>query len=315
MKYVYALLFLILLSSCGNNLSRSEAEDLINKHNKFTVLGQKPRTNSQAKYNGTQQGYWQKNGTITQKGKTYFYNKNYNNITLKRPGKAVVTTIDGIADAGNNSKTKEVQFSWEYANIDEVVKRFIIKGGTGKAFLRKFDDGWRVNNISFSYKNESFPLTAANKANIKNDIEIEKQRQIEEQKRREAALAKRKAEEEKRNLLIAASKKVNKTLGTFNGIHGFTGRKLKEKITLTDVHIYRNLPGTENNLNIWLGAITQRPTAHRFNQTAMGWNGFAIKVNNKNIKFKEQNEATRFYNMLNTAIDNWNKKYPELKKI
>lgn len=46
----------------------------------------------------------------------------------------------------------------------------------------------------------------------------------------------------------------------------------------------------------------------------MDWNGFAIQIDNEQILFKDEKEATRFYNDLISAVKNWNKKYPELKK-
>ncbi len=319
MKKVGLLLLAVLITSCGNDLSRSEAEDLITNYIRFKELGKKPRTNPQAKYNGQQQGYWDQNSNISNKGKYLFKKKGYNYLELKSPIQAKVTMINGIADTkssfGNNKSFKEVQFTWRYTKMDDVTKRFIVTGGNGKGFMRKFDDGWRVDNISFSFSNQGFALTEADKANIKSDIEIEKKRLKEEQRLREIEMARRKAEQEKRNQLIAISKKSTKTLGTYDGVHNFTGRKLKQQVTLTDTTIYRPLPGNENNLNIWIGSIQKRPTAHQFKQTAMGWTGYVIKVDNSSITFKDQNEATRFYNNLNTAIDKWNAKYPSLKKI
>lgn len=46
----------------------------------------------------------------------------------------------------------------------------------------------------------------------------------------------------------------------------------------------------------------------------MGWTGFVVKINNKRIHFRDENDATNFYLNLISAIDDWNKKYPTLKK-
>jgi len=319
MKKFLILSFLILLSSCGNNLSRSKAEELINNSPKFQKTGEKPKIHSGAYYAGIEQGYWTDNRNLTSKGYKYFNKLSYDKLYLKKPIKCVVTSIDGIAESNNffgneNSNYKEVQFSWEFSNVNSVVKRFIVKGGKGVAFLRKFDDGWRVDEVSVKYSDEKFALNKSEKKNVQRDIELEKQRKLEEQRRIEEERARRKAEEERRQRLIAESKIIHKTIGTYDGVHGFTGRKLDKKIILTDVHIFRDLPGTENYLNIWYGNIRNKPTAHRFRQTAMAWDGFAVQVDNTTIVFKDENEATRFYQDLIKAIEDWNERFPDLRK-
>jgi hypothetical protein len=74
------------------------------------------------------------------------------------------------------------------------------------------------------------------------------------------------------------------------------------------------LSGSENYLKIWFKNIRTKPTAHTFKQNAMGWTGFVVKINNKRIHFRDENDATNFYLNLISAIDDWNKKYPTLKK-
>ena len=179
--------------------------------------------------------------------------------------------------------------------------------------MRKFDDGWRVDKISTTFLNEVFELNESDKIAINKDIEEENQRKIEEQKRIEEEIARRKAEEEKRKILIAKALVVNTTIGNYNAVNDFTGKDLLKKITLTDVHFFRDLSGGQY-LNIWFGNINSKPTLHRFRQTAMGWEGFAVRVNEKSIVFKNENEAVRFYKDLNDGLEMWSKKFPELKK-
>ncbi len=318
MKNLFILIFLIILTSCGNNLSRTEAQKIINDSEQFQKIGQNPKIHSNAIDEGIEQGYWTQNRNLTSKGYNYFNQLSYNSLSLKEPINCVVTSIDGIANSknalSNNDDYKEVQFSWKFSNVNSIIKRFILKGGKGVAFLRKFDDGWRLDRISVDYSNTKFTLTEVDKKSIQQDIEAENSRRYEEQIRLAEEKARREAEKEKRELLIAESKKIHKTIGTYNGVHNFTGRKLDKKIVLTDVHVFRDLAGSENYLNVWFGSLTKKPTAYKFRQTAMAWNGFAVDIGGNSVHFKDKNEATRFYLDLLKAVENWNEKYPELKK-
>lgn len=317
-NFLYIFLASFLLNSCSNNLSRSEAERLISNNSKFQEIGIHPKLKNNAKNDGINQGFWNKYRKLSPKGLQHFKSVSYTNLSLRTPLKSKVISIDGIAESKNyfgngNDNFKEVQFSWEFFNANNVVKRFVLKGGKGVAYFRKFDDGWRIDNVSINYNNQPFALSQSDKQAIKEDIELENERRLAEQRKIEKQRAIRKAKEEKRKKLIKESKNINQTIGSYNGVNDFNGRNLKKKITLTDVNIYRDLSGSQY-LNIWFGSVNSKPTAHRFRQTAMGWDGFVIKVADKQVVFKDEKEALRFYNDLILALEKWNKKYPELKK-
>jgi hypothetical protein len=318
MRNLTMIFFMLLIISCSNNLSRDEAEQLINNSEQFQETGKNPKLNNNAINGGFNQGLWSKNRNLTSKGYKYFNNISYGSISPKTPLYCKINSIDGIADSKNlsgnsNDSYKEAQFTWEFSNVNSVTKRFILKGGKGIAYFRKFDDGWRIDKISTNYSNESFTLNESDKSELQNDIALENQRRLEEKRRLEEERARRKAEEEKRKKLIAKAKIINKTIGNYTGVDNFTGRALKKQITLTDVHLYRDLSGSKY-LNIWFGSINTKPTIHTFRQTAMGWNGFQVKIGNKQVNFKDENEASKFHKDLISAIENWNNKYPELKK-
>lgn len=267
-KIFYLIIVTSIFYSCGNDLSRNETEKLINSYSKFQETGNNPKINDNAKNNGIIQGFWDRKRNLTSKGYEYFDNVSYRNLSPSTPLKCVVKSIDGIADSRNfsgnaNNNYKEAQFTWEFSDVNNVVKRFVLKGGKGVAFFRKFDDGWRIDNISIDYDNLPFNLNESDKKAIQEDIEIENQRILAEQRRLEEVRARRKAEEEKRKKLIEKSKIINKTIGNYKGVNNFTGRDLKKKITLTDVHLYRDLSG-DQYLNIWFGSINSKPTAYRF---------------------------------------------------
>lgn len=319
MKKLVLLIFIPLFISCGNNLSRSEAEKLINNNSLFQEIGKSPKLNNNAFDNGINQGYWDNNRYLTSKGYNFFINISYNKLTLIAQLECKVKSIDGIADVNSyssgskESSYKEVQFTWEFFNVNSVVKRFILKGGKGVAFFRKFDDGWRIDNISVDYSDLFFNINESDEKEIQNDIELENQRRLAEQKRLDEEKAKQKEEENKLTELISKSQIINKTIGSYNTVNDFTGKELNKKVTLTDVHLFRDISGNQY-LNIWFGSINSKPSAHRFRQSAMGWDGFAIKIDSKQILFKNEHEATKFYSDLISAIEKWNDKYPELKK-
>lgn len=65
-----------------------------------------------------------------------------------------VAEVTGIADAvlpfAPVAGLKEVQFTWQ---LDNVPPWLVVQGPTGRegrAFLRLFDDGWRVEDLSFT---------------------------------------------------------------------------------------------------------------------------------------------------------------------
>jgi len=65
-------------------------------------------------------------------------------ITLRTPVGARIDEITGIADAGHGMK--EVLLRWSMVNVPDVLKPLVVSGGTGRAIMRLYDDGWRVEN-------------------------------------------------------------------------------------------------------------------------------------------------------------------------
>src|SRR5690606_23847761 len=100
-KIIYFLLTAMLIYSCDNNLSRSNAEKLINENAEFQETGNNPKLNENAINDGINQGYWTQGRDLTSKGYENFSDLNYNNLSLHSPLKCTVTSIDGIADSKN----------------------------------------------------------------------------------------------------------------------------------------------------------------------------------------------------------------------
>jgi TonB family protein len=88
--------------------------------------------------------------TPTVEGRKIFAGVSSTVITpLTGPAKLEVVEVTGIADAALG--TKEVHFTWRYIGLSAEVARYSGQGSSphdGTAFLRLYDDGWRVERIN-----------------------------------------------------------------------------------------------------------------------------------------------------------------------
>jgi hypothetical protein len=73
---------------------------------------------------------------------------------------------------------KEVTFNWSYRGIPDVLKPLLCLGGTGHAILRRYDDGWRVEQIDSLVESRTPPtLSARQKTQIEQFKTVERERQ------------------------------------------------------------------------------------------------------------------------------------------
>lgn len=109
---------------------------------------------------------------LTEKGVKIFEYRSWQNLqftytksmTLIKP-LGVEVTVTGIADAilpfTSTGGLKEVLFSWKYIDVPTPIKWIIAEGGTGIAYFRLFDDGWRLENLDkINYSNQPVRLSA-----------------------------------------------------------------------------------------------------------------------------------------------------------
>lgn len=308
---------LVLLAGCNSReLTRDRAASLIAAVPAFAQLAEAAKVIPQGRELGVAQGKWNREGGITVKGQEDFSGwPSYNRLGLRRQLKRSVVEITGIADAvtplaGTLPGSKEVQFRWEYANVEGPVRRFVVTGGTGVAILRLFDDGWRVEDLKTQEGTEGFSLNASEQAAAEGDRQTETARQAEEAKR-VAEEARRTQEREQRlAALVAASKNPTKTIGTFNGTDAFVGRPLK--VVLTDVGV------SNGDKSPWFVDMRGRqPEKDDFQQTAFGWKGFRVNLISSSdlaaVIFKDRAERDRFYEAVTKALAEWRDKYREIQ--
>lgn len=124
--------------------------------------------------------------------KSYTSHKKYI-IMLKNPVPIKLTEVTGITDAATGKGVKEAQFVWEYSELPSLLRRFVIKGGKGTAYMRLYDDGWRTDEIKLETTDEPIQLT-------KEQIEQEKKELKEIADRIAAEKERERAEKERKRL-------------------------------------------------------------------------------------------------------------------
>ncbi len=159
-KILAILTLAFLAGGCDSNeLTRSRAEDLIRDSDAFV---NKWRSANDDK--GVQEGLWVKKPKqvgrvggyeLTEKGKEDWQpQKRFRWFAPKNINSMIAIEITGIADiplAGESSGIKEVQFTWHFENLGEFEQYADLeearKKRDSKAFMRLYDDGWRLEEI------------------------------------------------------------------------------------------------------------------------------------------------------------------------
>ena len=146
-----------------------------------------PNVGTEGFADGSTQGLWNKNGVLTQNGSAHFNEITPAGLRPKQPLTRSVTEVTGITDVtsqlgGAPAGAKEVQFRWDYGGFNEVTKRFIVRGGTGVAIARLFDDGWRLAEIRLQELGDGFVLSPEERAAADKDRDTETQRRLAEER-------------------------------------------------------------------------------------------------------------------------------------
>lgn len=184
--FVPLAIFMSLVSACSQaDLGRPEAESAIAKSQQIDALAATIQITSNAIDEGRAQGLWerQRNGDILLRAQAAEEIKliSGRHITpIKRP--EIKIEVTGIADSPATEKIKEVQFTWGYASLSPIARRFAIDGGRGRAAFRRYDDGWRIEGLETLSNNKPLVLSTAEKSAIEQDIARERAQQEEIQR-------------------------------------------------------------------------------------------------------------------------------------
>ncbi len=155
-KLVAFVLILLGAIACSNQLTRPKAEQLINDRPDFASTSKIALTESGIKRDGLDagalEGLWiLKSGRrqLTEKGGQFFADTTG---ALVHPATRRVVEVTGIADVPGAQNLKEVDFTWKYKDLPDVVERYTGQSATpdtGEAVMQLFDDGWRVQQLNF----------------------------------------------------------------------------------------------------------------------------------------------------------------------
>lgn len=171
-KY-FVICLVLILGACSNNskeLTRSQAKKLIGQHETFVRVTKLPLANRSMIDAGVNEGLWNKTNffsfELTDDGKRYFVEINLgpmdfsDNLVLKEPAKREVVEVTGITSGIDellgSEAIKEVQFTWKYVGLSEVVTRYSgeiwgkIIVYEGAALMKLYDDGWRVEQVELN---------------------------------------------------------------------------------------------------------------------------------------------------------------------
>jgi hypothetical protein len=141
--------------------------------------------------------------------------------------------------------------------------------------------------------NEGFPLTASEQAVIEKDLQIEKVRRNEEEKRIAEETKKNQENEERLAQLAISSKTPTRTIDIFNDVNLFNGKPRARGTILSDVNVDMVGSPFDRPLNLWFGNIlSQQPYKATFTQTAMGWKAPCVFFwqGGPSIVFKDESE-------------------------
>ncbi len=176
LQRVLFLLIGLLAMACSGNISRSGAAELISEYPKFSevltgdvrlgevyvmgVLGDDTRIYEAMRKAGYLEVAGQANplmhsANLTEKGKkaaaewetgSGLAGKYYKVPYAKRE----LVEVTGLTEPKEGSNVVQAKFTWRLAPVNEIGKAMLLDTKTidGDAVLQKFDDGWRVVNIT-----------------------------------------------------------------------------------------------------------------------------------------------------------------------
>ncbi|MBU4185842.1 MAG: DUF1566 domain-containing protein [Proteobacteria bacterium] len=195
------IIVLLVLGCSNDDLSRPKAYSLIADSREFGRSTDTIPLSSQGFSVGSKQHMWAQDRQgiqLTVYGKEYFESVDSISVKLKESVTFSLLEITGIADAPMPQGAKQVHFQWKYENIPFIPKRYVIEGGTGTAMMRKYDDGWRLEEISLKQSDSEASLSAMEQeegdvivCRIEKEIQDAQKRKLEAEQKRINAIIQR----------------------------------------------------------------------------------------------------------------------------
>lgn len=284
---VFAAIFLLpLLSACGSNdLSRSDAQKMIETHEQVTQLKTNVSTFRESLQEAESQGVLFDEGlTSDAAGEIVSWDVRQGVIYLTNPAEIEVE-ITGITEpSGQNQNTRQANFNWIYKDLPPITKRFAANGGNGEASFILYDDGWRLERLLVRSNRERVQLT---------------QSEIEAIEKGQKAASEKQAE---RRRYVEQSWTPTKVIDTISFPE--YGRSVPQTIVVSDTDV-KYLAATGATDTIWFGQITKINRSDRNERrVAVG----ATWLPGPNDRAVNDKIAVT----IEGALAEWRKKYPDL---
>jgi len=164
----------------AQELSRSQAADLIHGSDQFSKTEQWAQLYAGAYEKGIENGLWTgwtPDGLklkFTAKGSELFPEvetyRSFGSVVARaqlsdHPIKTSAE-VTGITLAPSRlGQASVAQFTWRYIGLPLEVRRYVVDGGSGEALIRMYDDGWRLEKLNFDYS-EQPALSSRERAQI-----------------------------------------------------------------------------------------------------------------------------------------------------
>ena len=315
-----ALFISLFLTACGKpELSRPEAAKQIQTSQELLRMKRTVWLQPDAQKMGTDQGLWQvstnqfgyplTSPVLGEKAKKFIDSISLANfaLILKEPVDVRIE-ITGVAPVPMAESVREAQFTWSYEGLPSLVKRFALKGGSGSAHFRLYDDGWRLEDVELKRTNVAATMTAQEQQEELADQSAEMERRRQEQETRRAAadkLAKR----------LQESKTPTKVILALNFPDHCRDQRPRE-IKVTDVGlVFCDMFG--NRREVWFGHIlgfspnegtpskTEMDIFLREMQTgASSSSDYMFRI----LRVQEG----QFLNALTQAVQSWKSRFPDM---
>jgi hypothetical protein len=274
-----------LLISCGaKDLSRTDAEQMIASSDNIVQLATNVPITQGANNDARVQGLLDKSG---------FSPLMADEITQFKPNEIIVIRpvdisieVTGIQEG----ESRVADFQWSYVDLPKYVRRFAVAGGTGTARFSKYDDGWRVSDVSIKVGDNSYSLTASDMADIEND-----------------RLRVAEIEQARFDYVIKSwtpSKMVERI--TFAEY----GRKVPQRVEISDVDV-KFLNKTGGYSQVWFGHIMElKPNSN------YGYNiEFVTKYRGGvSLQTYTIDNTNKIYKSIDAALKRWQNKYSNISE-
>jgi hypothetical protein len=305
---------LLWITACTNRvqeLSRDRAARLIAASPQLQAVRTGIRLQQGAYERALRYGYVNPKGALDVRAAGVFRSFSRFDAVLTQPSSSPLVTVTGIADAatpGAAQGVKEVQFSWEYDGLPSLAKRFAVAGGTGVAYLRLYDDGWRVEHLEIAASRNPALLDSSSEQAEKGDaaavLAAEGQ-----------AAAAARAQAARVADMTARSKMSTHTFGTHTHYADPRGAKTTQ-LTVTDATISFRDVNSGIQCDLWLGSVSDLgKSAH----ILLGYTVFVRTnphqcQNSEIFEFHFRTEQARdaFFEDVRRAIHEWQDRWPDL---